>query len=202
EKPPARLLSLVCEMAEVAPGLVASLIVRNHRFATGHHWRSGVFLRHARYTSEALFELVTDRQLMLTVRAPSPDLFFNILRDSLEELIHQRWPGLRYDLTVPCPTRLEGRQPCTERFKLQNLFRRREAGKLSIECHECDQEYNIGLLLTGFGPPVLPDQTELRQIREQMGQVAASVEQLEKWMADTAHVVRVVLKIISFEVSD
>ena len=74
------------------------LTVRHHRASTGTHWRRGVFLRHpiAAYASEALLELRSNDDLALEVRAPSPDLYFNVLRDSIEDLILRRWPGLNY----------------------------------------------------------------------------------------------------------
>ena len=69
------------------------------------HWRRGVFLRHpiAAYASEALLELRGSSELAVEVRAPSPDLYFNVLRDSIEDLITRRWPGLDYHLFIPCP---------------------------------------------------------------------------------------------------
>ena len=39
-------MSLVCEMEQSPPGLVAWTTVRNHLWTTGTHWRSGVFLAH------------------------------------------------------------------------------------------------------------------------------------------------------------
>ena len=77
---------------------MAWLTVRHRRAATALHWRTGVFLRHPNpaYDSEALLELPTLTRLALEVRAPSPDLYFHVLRDSIEELIGSRWPGLSY----------------------------------------------------------------------------------------------------------
>lgn len=102
-----RSLALICELSELAPGLIAWLTVRHHRASTGNHWRAGVFLRHpiATYNSEALLELRDDQHLVVEVRAPSPDLQFNVIRDSIEDLIIGRWPGIRYqvspDRTLP-----------------------------------------------------------------------------------------------------
>jgi hypothetical protein len=153
---PARSLKLICAMSEEAPGLVAWLTVRNHRFESGMYWRSGVFFRHERYESEALFELVERHRLALTVQAPSPDYFFAILRDSLEELITLRWPGLSYELAVPCPSLQATGKRCTGQFKFTLLQRRRERGSVQIECSECDESYDIAWLLTGFASPALP----------------------------------------------
>ena len=102
-----RTLTLVCRMSEPAPGLIPWLTVRHHRDSTGSYWRRGVFLRHriAAYGSEALIELRGSTELVVQVRAPSPDMYFNVLRDSIEDLITRRWPGLAYRLYIPCPGR-------------------------------------------------------------------------------------------------
>ena len=123
-----RSLSLKCQLSEPVSGLVPWLIVRHHRASTGNHWRRGVFLRHPidAYNSEALLELVRDDQLALEVRAPSPDLFFNVLRDSIEDLITRRWPGLKYQLFIPCPGLADDGAPCPGQFRLDGLLRVRD----------------------------------------------------------------------------
>jgi GTPase SAR1 family protein len=208
QRPGVRSLKLICRMSDEAPGLIAWLTVRNHRFSTGRHWRSGVFLRHARYGSEGLFELTSGRQLLLTVRAGSPDAFFAILRDSLEDLIAQRW-HLTYELLVPCPAMLEDGRTCPGSFNLETLFRRREAGRTSIDCHWCDREQEIGVLLTGFATPLGPQAPELEQIGTQLRelevtlrQTHAGVQRTEVLLAIMGNEVRNVLKIVSAEVSD
>src|SRR5580693_4278218 len=93
------------------------------------HWRRGVFLRHpiAAYASEALLELRGSSELVVEVRAPSPDLYFNVLRDSIEDLITRRWPGLIYHLFIPCPG--NNGSPCPGQFRLDGLLRIRENGQ-------------------------------------------------------------------------
>ena len=100
-----RTLTLVCRMSEPAPGLISWLTVRHHLDSTGSYWRRGVFLRHriAAYGSEALIELRDSAELVVQIRAPSPDMYFNELRGSIEYLIALRWPGLAYRLYIPCP---------------------------------------------------------------------------------------------------
>jgi hypothetical protein len=211
-----RTLALVCQLSEPAPGLVAWLTVHHHRASTGRHWRSGVFLRHPidAYDSEALLELRDDRHLAVEVRAPSPDLFFNVLRDSVEDLITRRWPGVDYQLLIPCPTQNPAGTACTGEFKFRNLQRFRERGKTSTDCHECGEDLDIGALLTGFAlPPVRP---ELERLQEQLSDLATDVgdlatdvdkvvggvDRLERYAADTANSVRRVLKAVSSEVTD
>jgi hypothetical protein len=199
---PARSLRLICAMSEEAPGLVAWLTVRNHRFASGMYWRSGVFFRHPRYESEALFELVERRRLALTVKAPSPDYFFAILRDSLEELISLRWPGLSYELAVPCPSLLANGDRCTGQFEFTTLQRRRERGTVQIECTKCDAPYDIAWLLTGFTSPALPTDDASAKILHELSEVKADVSRVAAYAADTAGQVRSVLRMLSTEVAD
>ena len=161
-----RSLTLVCELSEPAPGLMAWLTVRHHRASTNRHWREGVFLRHPieLYASEALVELLDDRHLAVEVRAPLPDMYFNVVRDSVEDLITRRWPGLNYQLLIPCPTRHQDATACPGTFKLENLLRRRERNKTSIPCQECDEDIDIAKLLTGFALPSRPVQPELERL--------------------------------------
>ena len=198
-----RVLSLVWHTADVAPGLIAWLTVRNHRFSVGKHWRRGVFLVHRRYASEALFHLTEERDLTLEVRAPSPDYFFSILRDSVDDLIGGRWPGLAYEMLVPCPTLLDdGRRRCRGRFKLRSLERFREQGEHTVLCDECFMRKNVSELLTGYSAPTLPSSPEFDQVSERLGQVAAGVNRLEGYAAETANEIRAILRVVSTEVTD
>jgi GTPase SAR1 family protein len=133
------------------PGLIAWLIVRNHRFATGKHWRNGVVLRHPEYGTEGLYELLSPTVLRLRVRGEARGFFFDILRDTLTYLLDTRWPGLAYHLYVPCPSRnneITGR--CRGRFPLRSLERLRERADESVTCLECLDSWDIAGLLTGF----------------------------------------------------
>jgi internalin A len=56
-------------MAEAAPGLIAWLTVRNHRFSTERHWRRGVFLEHRDHATQALLTLDHDLELSLKVNS-------------------------------------------------------------------------------------------------------------------------------------
>jgi hypothetical protein len=210
-----RSLSLTCSLSEPAPGLVPWLTARHHRSSTSRHWRRGVFLRHpiAAYNSEALLELVRDDEMTLEVRAPSPDLYFNVLRDSIEDLITRRWPGLRYQLFVPCPgTMLDG-APCPGQFCLDGLLKVRENGRTSLyPCADCGELYEISRLLTGFTVPTGTLAVEVEQIHTQLTQIKAGVtelrggvrglHELSAGLADVADTVRRVQQIVGTEVAD
>jgi len=211
--PPAgvRSMALVCQLSEPAPGLVAWLTVRHHRASTGKHWRGGVFLRHpiAEYASEALIELRAPEQLGVYVRAPSPDFFFNVLRDSVEELITRRWPGLTYQLLVPCPSRLPDGHNCRALFPLDGLLRYREGGGTRYFCLQCSSDHDVSQLLTGFAQPELPLRRELERLHQEIAAVGSSVNHLEggidriaSYSAETAGSMRRVLRAVSSEITD
>jgi GTPase SAR1 family protein len=199
-----RSLALVCHLSEPVPGLIAWLTVQHHRSSAGRHWRDGVFLRHpiAAYASEALVELRTQTQLAVDVRAPSPDMFFNVLRDSVEDLITRRWPGLDYSLYVPCSTRTDEGARCPGQVPLKFLLGYREHGGMRTACHECLVERDVSELLTGFAHPDLPLQPELERLHDRLTDVASGVNRLEGYAAETADSVRRVLRVVGSEVID
>jgi internalin A len=200
-------LALVCRMSDEAPGLVPWLIVRNHRFSTGRHWRHGVFLEHAAYHSRALFHLHEDRRhLTLSVAAPAPEYFFHILRDGLEYLISQRWPGLRHAILIPCPGRQEDGTSCPGCFDFAVLERHRLNQIATIRCYECLREHSVSELLTGFASPELPVLDVLhaqhRDVMTGLRHLDREVSQVGAVAAEIASRVRIVLRIVGTEVTD
>jgi internalin A len=208
--PPAgtRSLSLTCRLSEPAPGLIPWLTARHHRASTGRHWRRGVFLRHpvSAYRSEALVELRRDDELFLEVRAPSPDLYFNVLRDSVEDLITRRWPGLGYRLYIPCPQAAPGGHPCPGRFPLDGLLKIRETGHTAtVSCYDCGEQSDIAALLTGFTFPAGPLAAVIEEVHGQVAGIADAVSGLRGQaaeIADIANAVRRIHQVVSVEVTD
>ena len=206
--PPAgiRVLILICRLAEPAPGLIPWLTVRHHRASTGRHWRRGIFLRHliAAYASEALLELRSSGELAVEVRAPSPDLYFHVLRDSIEDLITRRWPGLDYRLFIPCPG--NSGSPCPGQFRLDGLLRIRQAGQTTIvPCMDCGQVHEISALLTGFTVPGEPLAAEIEHLHGQLADISTGITSIQARAAqitDIADMVRRVYRVVSTEVAD
>ena len=201
-----RVLSLICRLAEPASGLIPWLTVRHHRASTGMHWRRGIFLRHPipAYASEALLELRSGNEMAVEVRAPSPDLYFNVLRDSIEDLVTRRWPGLTYHLFIPCPT--NSGSPCPGQFRLDGLLRIRETGQTTtVPCMDCGQIHEISALLTGFTAPAQPLAAEIDHLHGQLAEISADVTSIQARAAqitDIANMVRRVHRVVSTEVAD
>jgi internalin A len=201
-----RALTLVCRLAEPAPGLIPWLTVRHHRASTDTHWRRGVFLRHpiVAYASEALIELRGNTELAVEVRAPSPDLYFNVLRDSIEDLITRRWPGLDYHLFIPCPG--NNGSPCPGQFPLDGILRIRENHQTgTVPCMSCGQMHEIAALLTGFTAPGQPLSTEIDHLHSQLADISTGITSIQARAAqitDIADMIRRVHRVVSTEVAD
>jgi GTPase SAR1 family protein len=199
-----RRLALVCQLSEPAPGLMAWLTVRHHRATTGRHWRTGVFLRYPipAYDSEALLELPTPTQLAIEVRAPSPDLYFHVLSDSIEDLISRRWPGLSYELLIPCPALRADGSRCPSLISMEGLLAYREEGDTHYRCMQCRTKHDISALLTGFTQPVLSLQPELDRLHAEVADVKSGVDDLKANAADTADTIRRILRAATTEITD
>jgi GTPase SAR1 family protein len=204
-----RRLALICRLEEPAPGLIPWLTVRHYRASTGMSWRRGVFLRYpiVAYASEALLELHGSRTLAVEVRAPSPDFYFSILRDSIEDLITRRWPGLKYEFLIPCPYLAPDGSRCAGMFPLDGLLRIREGDQTtSVQCLVCTEFHQISFRLTGFAAPEQPLVATMAQIRDQMTQmrdeINAGFKQMAYQGADIARTVRQVQRAASQEVTD
>ena len=202
-QPPAgiRILALVCRLSVPAPGLMPWLTVRHHRASMGMHWRRGVFLRHpiAAYASEALLEMRQPGELAVEVRAPSPEYFFHELRGSIEDLITRRWPGLDYQLNIPCPGTISDGSPCPGQFPMDGLRGLRENTHTMYPCIDCRQRHDISELLTGFTASGL---TLSAEVRHQLDRIENGVVGLKGQIAETAMSVRRVLQVVSAEVID
>jgi internalin A len=198
-----RTLRLVFRLSEPVPGLIPWLTVRHNRHSTGIYWRNGVFLRHRdkAYGSEALLELRGETDLALHVRAASPDLYFHFLRDSIEDLINRRWPGLdKPRLYIPCPGLKTDGTPCPGMFPLEGVLRQREGGQRTVTCMECPAAPEISVLLTGF--TAVPLETKLDQVHEEVVGLRADVTSVQGLAAVIADTVRRVHRMLSTEVTD
>jgi len=145
-----RKLGMVCVMDEAPPGLVPWMIVRTHDYAfdyAGHrlHWQKGMFLRNTRH-GEAMLEL-REREFHFYAEAIWPEYFMNVLRQTLDKLISDNWPGMkdRYYFGVPCQ-----QNECSGRFDIGALRQFLEEGDDTIRCQVCRTKQNIVELLYGF----------------------------------------------------
>lgn len=133
-------LVLVCRLSADAPGLIPWLIVRTHWYSQNIHWQSGMLLNHAPH-GEALIELV-GRNLQITIRAAYPTYFADILKDTVDFLINDRWPGLTSRWAVPC-----SQEGCSGLLNLSVLKTRQQKKEADVSCPECGEDLVINDLL-------------------------------------------------------
>ena len=149
DRQPCQEMTMRFRLNTIPPGVPTWFIARQHRFTTYTHWRSGVlFAQDNRdpYQAQHL-ALVTanahDRTVTLAVRGPYPHNFFALLKDGLE-LTLARFPGLKIEREMPCPT-----PGCTHYFNYEDLQRRLQK-KPEIECPKCWQDISVPQLLFGI----------------------------------------------------
>jgi internalin A len=178
--PGMRSLSVRCRFGAEATGLMAWLTVRNHRFTTGRHWRRGVFLElPGEFASQGQLELVGDRQLALAVHARAPEHFFHVLLDGVRELIRQRWPGMDYELLVPCAHRPQD-QPCQGRFLLTALQQLRADGVSELHCPTCGVAQDVSWLLTGYPGRVASGPASEAELLARFGDFKQQLNRIER----------------------
>ncbi|MET7397179.1 COR domain-containing protein [Dactylosporangium sp. NPDC005572] len=187
-------LRLQCRFSDDPLGLMPWLIVRNQRFADGVRWRRGMVLRHPVYETEGLIELGRDRTLTITVVGEAPRFFFNTLRDTLEYLCATRWPGLQYEIVVPCKGGSERHATvarCTGLFPVRALEKLQARGTMTVTCLSCVENVSISSLLDGFDSASNP----INELRREVGG-------LRREITDQAAAMRSVMRAFDQEVTD
>jgi hypothetical protein len=129
-------------------------------------------------------------------------MYFNVLRDSIEDLITRRWPGLSYRLYIPCPGTAAGGSPCPGTFPLDGLLRQREAGQATVACMDCTATPDISALLTGFAAPAAPLAAQLEQVNSNLAGIKAGITSVQAQAAQAADTIRRVHQIVGTEVTD
>ena len=132
-------------------GLPTWFIARSHRFTTHTHWRMGaLFADDPARTHLALVQAAPhDRYIRFTVRGPSPQNFFALLRDGLELTIN-RFHGLDVERLIPCPGHQN--QPCSHFFDFKNLQKaaERKPPVRDVQCPVAFENVSVPLLLFGI----------------------------------------------------
>jgi internalin A len=143
-------VEMIYRLAVVPAGIMSWFIVRTHRYTEGLHWREGTLLAYEGH--EARVELnPLLRTVQMTVRGTAPYNFFTILMKTLD-LILDRFPGLDVVREVPCICHVQRQaaQPCGRAYRYEDLVRRVQAGKRTVECPETFAEVSLLDLLYGI----------------------------------------------------
>jgi internalin A len=143
-------LQMIYRFDFIPSGIMSWFIVRTHRYTIDKHWREGVLLAYEQ--QDARVELNPIRQeLYLLVRGPQPHNFFTILKETLESIL-KRFVGLSITRMVPCICHWQthAHEACRRTYLYEDLVRRMEAGKQTVECPDSFEEVPIAKMLYGI----------------------------------------------------
>ncbi|WP_193198371.1 COR domain-containing protein [Nostoc sp. MG11] len=144
-------ISMKFQLNTILAGIPTWFIARQHRFTTNTHWRNGVlFADTPEQKHLALVQAFPhERYLQLTVRGAYPLNFFVLLKDGIEKTL-ERFPGLQIQRKIPCLG--HNSQPCSHEFDYEQVQKRLQKQKLTIECPEAteDEDVSVTALLQGL----------------------------------------------------
>ncbi len=139
-------IQITFKLNTLPSGIPTWFIARAHRFTTNTHWRNGALFAHENQLALVqAFE--QNNSVQLTVRGPNPQNFFALLKDGLE-LTLARYPGLQIKRQIPCLGHQS--QPCPHQFNYEQLLKRYEKQRLTIECPETLEDISVTELLYGW----------------------------------------------------
>jgi hypothetical protein len=133
-------------------GLLSRLIVRLNRFIAPRPeaWRTGVVLYKSDETRALLMEVYAERKMLVRVQGPEARALMTTISDEIDHL-HKRFPGLRVEKLVPCfcqtcKERIRSKQTPAQ-YKYDDLLRRLDKGKRTIECEYSYEDMDVKRLL-------------------------------------------------------
>ena len=144
-------ISMRFRLNAIPAGIPTWFIARSHRFTTHIHWRNGALFadspegRHVALVRAFPYE----RHIDLTVRGPTPQNFFALLKDGVEVTLG-RFPGLSIDRLMPCPG--HNGEGCGHLFRYDELLARieRTPPRLTIECTRTMEDVFVPGMLFGL----------------------------------------------------
>ena len=140
-------------------GLISRLICRMNRFVRQPHrsWRSGAFFEHGQ--SELLARLFSPmgQEIELRARGPERKALLSVISSDLDAL-NATFEGLRDKVRklVPCLCSKCRLSTTPERYEEGRLQKRKQDGKLTVECPESYEDVSVLELLDGLKLEALP----------------------------------------------
>jgi GTPase SAR1 family protein len=163
----------------VPAGIMSWFIVRTHQYTQHVHWRDGVVLAYRGHSARVeLFPSL--RELRLIVWGVQPYTFFVILKETLD-LILARFEGLHVKREVPCicHRQTHSTTPCQEVYRYEeDLVRRLESGKQTLECPASYEDVSVLELLYGLHVGTAPQ--VLAKVEEGQQEILRQLSALQR----------------------
>ncbi|WP_350131917.1 COR domain-containing protein [Nitrosomonas sp.] len=146
-------------------GLVSRLMVRKHRYVVCPDlaWANGVLFE---ADSSSVLVQVTSRgnEIVLRARGVDAKALLSIIAADLDAL-HASFSGLEEKLQklIPCNCDQCITAATPEMYEYKYLLKRKQDGKLNIECRASYRDVNVLSLLDGFIPASIPDEMQNRK---------------------------------------
>jgi internalin A len=173
------------QLSIVPSGVMSWFIVRTHLYTQGEHWREGVLLTYQDHFARV--ELSGNRkEIRLLVWGTQPHNFFTILMNTIDVIL-SFFSGLTVRREVPCICHGQRRsnKPCPHFFSYEELKRRMEVQRHSVECPQSFERVSVPMLLYGIhtstDPQVMQDiQAGQQKILQQVHGISQDLTQLNK----------------------
>ncbi len=149
-------LQMIYHFDFIPSGIMSWFIVRTHRYTLDKHWREGALLAYQQQFARVEINPMR-RELRLLVWGPQPHNFFTILKDTLETILG-RFVGLSITREVPCIChwKTHASEACMRGYRYEDLIRRMEAGKQTVECPDSFEEVSVPTMLYGIHVSTTP----------------------------------------------
>ena len=133
-------------------GLVSRLMVRQHRYVKqlDKCWAHGAFFEHD--TTQILVEeTVSGAEIEFRARGPEAKVLLSVLSQDLEAL-NATFKGLdgKVEKQVPCICKECRTKTVPEMYPYENLVKRRQDGKQTIECRTSYEDVGVLEILDGY----------------------------------------------------
>ena len=133
-------------------GMISRLTVRLHRFVKDPEeaWVTGVLFEHG--STSALAEILpSGNEIELRARGPEHKALLSVIAADLDAL-NESFKGLRdrVDKRIPCNCKACSAQATPWFFSQKELVRRKEHGRLKVECGRSYDEVDVMELLDGI----------------------------------------------------
>lgn len=173
------------QLSIVPSGVMSWFIVRTHLYTQEERWREGVLLTYQDHFARV--ELNENRkEIRLLVWGTQPHNFFTILMNTIDVIL-DFFSGLTIRREVPCIChwQRQSNEPCSHFFSYEELKRRMEAKRHSVECPQSFEQVSVRMLLYGIhtstDPQVMQDiQTGRREVLQGLREIKQDLGQLNK----------------------
>jgi len=159
-------------------GIMSWFIVRTHRYSQSMHWREGVILTYEGHQGRVELNPML-RELRLLVHGSLPQNFFTILMNTVDDIL-AHFEGLTVQREIPCICHWpkEKAKPCPHYYRYEELIRRMNAKRYTVECPETFNLVYVPTLL--YGIHISTDQQVRADIQQGQREIQYSLKEVQK----------------------